>query len=94
LWQVTKDDYSWSQHDLVDGNEEQEENKDNNVHPDDIGIEMDTKKDDRLPSSPVARQHGDNDDEEVNVQSQEHNLQGKIFGIYHWKLFPKSLLWK
>ncbi|CAB4032992.1 Hypothetical predicted protein, partial [Paramuricea clavata] len=79
LWQVTKDDYSWSQHDLVDGKEEQEENsKDNNIRPDDIGIEMDTKKDDGLSSSPVARQHGDNDDEEVNVQSQEHNLQAKV----------------
>ena len=78
----------------MDGNEEQEENKDNAVHPDDIGIEMDTKKDDGLPSSPVARQHGDNDDEEVNVQSQERNLQGKIFGIYHWHFFSKSSPWK
>ena len=71
----------------MDGNEEQEENKDNAVYPDDIAIEMDTKKDDELPSSPIARQHGDNDAEEVNVQSQEHNLQGKIFGIYHWHFF-------
>ncbi len=76
---MTKDDYSWSQHDLVDGNEEQEDNmKDNVVHPDDVGIEMDTKEDDRLPSSPVAKQHGDIDDE-VKTESQEHNLQGKIF---------------
>ena len=42
---------------------------------------MDTKEDNRLPHSPVAKQHRDTDDE-VKVESQEHNLQGRIFEIW------------
>ena len=81
MWQVTKDDYSWSQHDLIDGGKLQEDNKDSVVHPDDVGIEMDTQEDNSLPFSPVAKQHRDTDDE-VKVESQEHNLQGRMFEIW------------
>lgn len=80
---MTKDDYSWSQHDLVDGNdnEAQEDNEDSVVHPGDIGIEVDTKQDHEVPSVPVTAQKGDID-EEVNVQLQDNSLQGKTIEIY------------
>ena len=75
---MTKDDYSWSQHDLVDGNdnEDQKGNEDSVVHPGDIGVEVDTKQNHEVPSLPVTGQERDID-EEVNIQLQDHSLQGK-----------------
>ena len=80
---MTKDDYSWSQHDLVDGNdnEGQEGNEDSVVHPGDTGIEVDTKQDHEVPALPVAGQDGDID-EEVDVQLQDHSLRGKRNEMY------------
>ena len=80
---MTKDDYSWSQHDLVDGNdnEDQEGNEDNVLHPGDIGIEVDAKQNHEVPSLPVTGQERDID-EEVNVQLQDHSLQGKRNEMY------------
>ena len=73
---MTKDDYSWSQHDLVDGREDQEDNEDSVVHQGDIGIQMDTKQDHGVHSlPPVTVKFGDINDE-ANVQLQEHSLRG------------------
>jgi hypothetical protein len=96
---VTKDDYSWSQHDLVDGDGQEENNKDGVVHPDDVGIEMDTKEDNGLPASPVAKQLRDIDDD-VKVEPQEHNLQGMILCVYTVEVYVQyaqnrfQVLWK
>ena len=78
LWQITKDDYSWSNHELVDGKNDEEDEVDNVVYPNEIGIEMDTEKEPELPSSPPVPEQHEEIDDTVNVKSRQHDLQGKI----------------
>ncbi|XP_028393962.1 uncharacterized protein LOC114518209 isoform X2 [Dendronephthya gigantea] len=77
LWQTTKDDYSWSQHDLVDGNDKEEEGGEDVVHHRDVGIVMDTENDFALPTSEVAEQDGNVDDKDQNDQSQNRDLRDR-----------------
>ena len=72
---MTKDDYSWPQDDVTAGAGADKNDEDNVVHTRDIGIEVDTTRDDALLSSPSSN-------EKLTGKPEEQIFQGKTAEIF------------